>query len=86
MDGEHDHVGCAGWIAEKQIGQSGYGGVRSAWMRVDVRSSATASAGWVFLDLYLTDGFVAGAESELGFGSVRPALNLPPRRGFPPSG
>lgn len=38
-DGEQDHVGCAGWIAEKQMRQSGYGAVLRACMSVDVRSS-----------------------------------------------
>lgn len=40
IDGEHDHVGWAGWIGAKQIAQSGYGGVLRSWINLDVRSSA----------------------------------------------
>ena len=30
IDGEHDQVGWDGWMAEKHIEQSGYGGVLKA--------------------------------------------------------
>ena len=39
MEGEHDQMACSGRIAEKQIGQSGYGGVLKLRMSVEVKSS-----------------------------------------------
>jgi hypothetical protein len=41
MDREQDQVSWAGWTAEKQMEQSGYGGVLNAAVRREVRSSAT---------------------------------------------
>jgi hypothetical protein len=42
--GEQDQEGWRGWMALKQIMQSGYGGVLKAWMRVEVRSLCLGGA------------------------------------------
>ena len=39
IEGEHDQIGCSGRIAEKQMGQSGYGGVLRFRIKLEVRSS-----------------------------------------------
>jgi len=39
IEGEHDQIACSGRIAEKQIGQSGYGGVLRFRIKLEARSS-----------------------------------------------
>ena len=56
-DGAHDHTACSGLSAGKQMGQSGYGGVESARVRVVVRESSCGRGGW---------DFVLGWEEDFG--------------------
>ena len=44
LDGEQDQVGCMGVIGAKQMRQSGYGGVLSSAVSLEVRSSAFGAA------------------------------------------
>jgi len=39
IEGEHDQIACSGRIEEKQIGQSGYGGVLRFRIKLEARSS-----------------------------------------------
>ena len=39
MEGKHDQIACSGRIAEKQVGQSGYGGVLRLRNKLEARSS-----------------------------------------------
>jgi hypothetical protein len=67
------------------MGQSGYGGVRRAYVRRDVRSSSVSGT-WegLGLDLYFSPGLDTGGSAESD--SVSPALNFPPRLNPPPPG
>ena len=40
VEGEHDHIACSGRIEEKQIGQSGYGGVLRLRIKLEAKSSS----------------------------------------------
>ena len=81
ISGEQDQVGCAGWMAEKQMMQSGYGGILSSRMRREVRSSAFGSSLRYLLELgsvcFDSDGCDGSVSPPSNFGARRLPLGPP---------
>ena len=77
LDGEQDQVGCIGVMGAKQMRQSGYGGVLSSAISLDVRSSAFSPA-FLYLSADETSWAVSTAPSPpvSSLTNFRPRLRL----------